>query len=48
MTPLQFFFAVLGGLAAFVGLVVLFAFVQHWIATGLDEGPPEPPAGGPR
>jgi hypothetical protein len=48
MTPLQFGFAILGGLAAFVGMVVLFAWIQHLIDTGLDDGPPEPPAGGPR
>jgi hypothetical protein len=55
MSPIRFLCYVLFTLIAFAGMVVVFAFFQHWIDRGLeedalrraqwDEGPPEPPAG---
>lgn len=45
MTPLGFLLRIVFGLIAFTGLVLVFALFQHWIETGLDDGPPGPPAG---
>jgi hypothetical protein len=51
MTPLRFLLYVLFTLIAFAGMVVVFAFFQHWLDRGLeedalrrpqwDEGPPD-------
>jgi hypothetical protein len=51
MTPTRFLLYVLFTLIAFAGMVVVFAFFQHWLDRGLeedalrraqwDEGPPD-------
>ena len=41
MTPLGFLPRVVFTLITFGVLVFVFALFQHWLETGLDEGPPD-------